>query len=95
MVLWMPERPSGELRLIAGLFSPGMETRTRGTVGEIARVFLKLGTTAFGGPAAHIAMVEREIVRRRAWLSHEEFLDRGESTCATVSYRRSGACCTA
>lgn len=43
---------------------------------ELAAVFLKLGTTAFGGPAAHIAMMEQEFVRRRAWLSTSEFLDR-------------------
>jgi chromate transporter len=41
---------------------------------ELARVFLKLGATAFGGPAAHIAMMEDEIVRRRQWLTHEELL---------------------
>ncbi len=42
---------------------------------EIAASFLRLGTTAFGGPAAHIAMMEDEFVRRRGWLSHEEFID--------------------
>ncbi|MEP7001413.1 MAG: chromate efflux transporter [bacterium] len=42
---------------------------------EVARVFLKLGVTAFGGPAAHVAMMEEEVVRRRAWLSREEFVD--------------------
>src|ERR1700759_5563372 len=52
-----------------------MQTRARGSVADLARVFLKLGTTPFGGPAAHIAMMEDEIVHRRAWLSHEEFLD--------------------
>jgi chromate transporter len=39
-------------------------------------VFLKLGTTAFGGPAVHLAMMEEEFVRRRRWLTHSDFLDR-------------------
>ncbi len=42
---------------------------------QLAALFLKLGTIAFGGPAAHIAMMEDEVVRRRKWLSREEFLD--------------------
>jgi chromate transporter len=42
---------------------------------ELARFFLRLGTTAFGGPAAHIAIMEDELVRRRQWLSREKFLD--------------------
>ena len=42
---------------------------------EIALLFLRLGTTAFGGPAAHIALLEDEVVRRRRWLAREEFLD--------------------
>jgi chromate transporter len=45
------------------------------SVKDIATLFLKLGTIAFGGPAAHIAMMEDEVVRRRNWLSREEFLD--------------------
>jgi chromate transporter len=45
------------------------------TLKEIALSFLRLGTTAFGGPAAHIAMMEDEFVRRRRWLSREQFLD--------------------
>lgn len=44
-------------------------------VGEVAALFLRLGVTSFGGPAAHIAMMEEEIVRRRAWMTREEFLD--------------------
>jgi chromate transporter len=46
-----------------------------GRLREIATLFLKLGFTAFGGPAAHIAMMEDEVVRRRQWLSRERFLD--------------------
>jgi len=42
---------------------------------ELAWLFLKLGTTAFGGPAAHIAMMEDEVVTRRKWMSREKFLD--------------------
>ncbi|NVJ12814.1 chromate efflux transporter [Myxococcus sp. AM010] len=42
---------------------------------EVALLFLRLGFTGFGGPAAHIAMMEDEVVRRRRWLTREEFLD--------------------
>jgi chromate transporter len=42
---------------------------------EVARLFLKLGFTGFGGPAAHIAMMHDETVNRRKWLSDQEFLD--------------------
>ncbi len=44
-------------------------------LGEIAAVFLRLGTTAFGGPAAHVAMMRDEVVRRRGWLTDAELLD--------------------
>ncbi len=42
---------------------------------EIAALFLKLGTISFGGPAAHIALMEQEVVNKRGWLSREHFLD--------------------
>lgn len=45
------------------------------SLGELARLFLKLGATAFGGPAAHIAMLEDEVVSRRRWLTRVDFLD--------------------
>ncbi|HEV2236924.1 MAG TPA: chromate efflux transporter [Ktedonobacterales bacterium] len=42
---------------------------------EVALLFLRLGCTAFGGPAAHIAMMHEEVVRRRGWVSDERFVD--------------------
>jgi chromate transporter len=42
---------------------------------DVALLFLRLGFTAFGGPAAHVAIMENEVVRRRRWLSSERFLD--------------------
>src|SRR4051812_39605925 len=50
---------------------PGRAQRLR----ELAALFLRLGLTAFGGPAAHIALMEDEVVERRKWLTSEEFLD--------------------
>jgi chromate transporter len=47
----------------------------RATLGQLAALFLRLGATAFGGPAAHIAMMEAEVVGRRKWLTRERFLD--------------------
>ncbi|MEM9997103.1 MAG: chromate efflux transporter [Bacteroidota bacterium] len=44
-------------------------------LGELARLFFKLGVIGFGGPAAHIAMMEDEVVERRRWLSRQHFLD--------------------
>lgn len=46
-----------------------------GELGELTRLFLRLGFTAFGGPAAHIALMKEEVVTRRGWLTEEEFLD--------------------
>jgi chromate transporter len=49
--------------------------QAKSSLGEIIRLFLWLSLIGFGGPAAHIALMEREIVERRRWLSREQFLD--------------------
>lgn len=70
-------------------------------LGELARLFLKLGTVSFGGPAAHLAVMEDEVVHRRAWLPREQFLDLMAATqlipgpnslemTAYVGFRRAG-----
>jgi len=55
--------------------SPEPSAGRSSPLGELAMLFLKMGGTAFGGPAAHIAIMEDEVVRRRRWLTQEEFLD--------------------
>ncbi|MGH7213688.1 MAG: chromate transporter [Tepidisphaeraceae bacterium] len=49
--------------------------RQPGRLREIAVLFTRLGFTAFGGPAAHVAMMEHEVVGRRRWLDRRSFLD--------------------
>lgn len=50
---------------------PNSET----TLKEVANLFLKLGTIGFGGPAAHIAMMQEEVVKKRKWMDEQHFLD--------------------
>jgi chromate transporter len=65
----MAETPSNHE---TGLLS---EADRKGSLGQLAALFLRLGLTAFGGPAAHIAMMEDEVVNRRRWLDRQRFLD--------------------
>src|SRR5262244_3103412 len=55
--------------------SPNSQSPRSGSLAELAKEFLRLGFVAFGGPAAHIAMMEERFVRRLAWVSRERFLD--------------------
>lgn len=70
-------------------------------LGELARFFLWLGTVGFGGPAAHIALLEEHAVRRRRWLSPRDFLDlvgltnlipgpNSTELAMAIGYRRAG-----
>lgn len=71
---------SGTLPLVGalGVYAPSVATTpeqpARGRLAETARLFLTLGVIGFGGPAAHIAMMRDEVVRRRQWLDDTEFL---------------------
>ena len=65
----MAETPSNHE---TGLLS---EADRKSSLGQLAALFLRLGLTAFGGPAAHIAMMEDEVVNRKRWLDRQRFLD--------------------
>ena len=51
------------------------EDNRRDRVIEVAKLFTRLGFTAFGGPAAHVAMIEHEVVYKREWVDRKHFLD--------------------
>jgi chromate transporter len=53
----------------------GPSQEAHGSIGELARLFTRLGFTAFGGPAAHISMIHDEVVTRHRWLDDQQFLD--------------------
>ncbi|MGH7855934.1 MAG: chromate efflux transporter, partial [Candidatus Binatia bacterium] len=52
-----------------------MQTSQRSALAEVTLLFLKLGTIGFGGPAAHVSLMEEEVVRRRRWIDRQGFLD--------------------
>ncbi|MBI5714790.1 MAG: chromate efflux transporter [Chloroflexi bacterium] len=56
-----------------GMIACAMKQQTR--LVELAQLFLKLGIIGFGGPAAHVAMMEDEVVRKRDWLTRDQFMD--------------------
>jgi len=66
-----------------GVFLKGMgvqlqikdKNENRTSLKELAGLFTRLGLTAFGGPAAHIAMMQKEVVEKRGWMDHQHFLD--------------------
>jgi len=55
--------------------SPAADRHAPHRLAEVAGLFLKLGLTAFGGPAAHVAMMHEEVVKRRKWVDDQQFLD--------------------
>ena len=80
---------------------PDPTTHPPGALREVALLFLRLGLTAFGGPAAHIAMFRDEVVTRRQWVTDAEFLDmmaaanlipgpNSTETAIHLGYRRAG-----
>jgi chromate transporter len=52
-----------------------MLTSSPPNLSQLALLFLKIGIIGFGGPAAHIALMEEEVVKRRGWMTKERFLD--------------------
>ncbi len=66
---------AGGVIYTAAVMRQNMDAPLSQRLKEVAGLFLKLGFTAFGGPAAHIAMMHGEVVKRRQWLTDEEFLD--------------------
>ncbi|MCO6430470.1 MAG: chromate efflux transporter [Deltaproteobacteria bacterium] len=54
---------------------PSFSSPETGNLKDLALLFFRLGATSFGGPAVHIAMMEDEVVKKRRWLTPQQFLD--------------------
>lgn len=70
-----PELTEPELTEPAVAYAELSPIQQRQRLKELAAIFFRLGTIAFGGPAAHVAMMDDEVVKRRQWLSRQQFLD--------------------
>jgi chromate transporter len=71
----MPDDPEPTCDAASAPQPAGSPTERPQRLKELAKLFLKLGTIAFGGPAAHIALMEEEVVQRRGWLKRQQLLD--------------------
>jgi len=71
----MPEAEDLSLSQEAVAFDALPPSQQKQRLMELASTFLRLGAIAFGGPAAHIAMMDEEVVNRRRWMTHEKLLD--------------------
>jgi chromate transporter len=69
-----PGRRQSDVQMTAAATLPAKEPLSQRVI-EVVGLFLKLGATAFGGPAAHIGMMHDEVVNRRKWLDDQQFLD--------------------
>jgi chromate transporter len=70
-----PETPQQSPEAVPETFTGLPPTQQRQRLQELAVVFFRLGCIAFGGPAAHIAMMDDEVVKRRQWMSRAQLLD--------------------
>ncbi|MGC1308580.1 MAG: chromate transporter [Phormidesmis sp.] len=66
------DSPSGSVAIAYAALPPKQQKQR---LIELATVFFRLGTVAFGGPAAHVAMMDDEVVKRRQWMNREDLLD--------------------
>ncbi|MGD1900229.1 MAG: chromate transporter [Phormidesmis sp.] len=76
MTMPSPElKPDDQPDTLQASYSTLSPAEQRGRLRELATVFFRLGTVAFGGPAAHVAMMDDEVVKRRQWMTREQLLD--------------------